>query len=231
MTSTQAVGVYSNTLKLGVFMMLAIQAFRYAAEPFFFSQASDKNSPELFSRVMHYFMLSGLVLLFAVSVNVDLIGRIFLRRPEFREALYLVPILLFAKLLNGIYLNLSIWYKLTDKTRYGTYFAILGAAITILGNIILIPMIGYDSGALTMVMCYLVMCAACYYYGQINYPIPYKFTKIIPYAIITFLLIILSGQFHLQNFNLESGIRVIITLLILWGLFLRETRLLLPKTG
>ncbi len=231
MTSTAAVGVYSNTLKLGVFMMLAIQAFRYAAEPFFFSQASDKNSPELFARVMHYFILSGLVLLFAVSINVDLIGRIFLQRPEFRVALYLVPILLFAKLLNGIYLNLSIWYKLTDKTKYGTYFSILGAFITIVGNIILIPLIGYDSGALTMVMCYLVMCAVCFYFGQIHYPIPYKFGKIIPYGIVTFLLIVLGGKFHLQNFYLESGIRVVITILILWGLFLREKRLLLPKTG
>jgi len=231
MNSTQAVGVYSNTLKLGVFMMLAIQAFRYAAEPFFFSQAADKNSPELFARVMHYFILSGLVLLFAVSINVDLIGRIFLQRPEFRVALYLVPILLFAKLLNGIYLNLSIWFKLTDKTRYGTYFAILGAAITIIGNLVLIPMIGYDSGALTMVLCYLVMCAACYYYGQLYYPIPYKFSRILPYAFITFLLVILSGKFHLENFVLESSIRLVITLLILWLLFLREKRLLLPKTG
>jgi O-antigen/teichoic acid export membrane protein len=231
MTSTQAVGVYSNTLKLGVFMMLAIQAFRYAAEPFFFSQAEDSKSPELFARVMHYFMLSGLVLLFAVSVNVDLIGRIFLRRPEFRVALYLVPILLFAKLLNGVYLNLSIWYKLTDKTQYGTYFSVLGAVITIAGNLILIPLIGYDSGALTMVMCYLVMCAACYYYGRKYYPIPYRFAKIVPYALITLMLVILSGKFQLENFYLESAIRIILTILILGGLFLREKRLLLPKTG
>ncbi|MCA6078066.1 lipopolysaccharide biosynthesis protein [Fulvivirga sedimenti] len=231
MSSTEAVGVYNQTLKLGVFMMLAIQAFRYAAEPFFFSQASDKNSPELFARVMHYFMLSGLVLLFAVSVNVDLIGAIFLRKPEFRVALYLVPILLFAKLLNGIYLNLSIWFKLTDRTVYGMYFSILGAAITIGGNILLIPYIGYNGGALTMVLCYLVMCAVCYYYGQKYYPIPYQFSKIIPYLFATFLLVLLSGSFHLQNFLLESAIRVTITLLILLGLFLREKRHLLPKAG
>ena len=231
MDSTQAVGVYSNTLKLGVFMMLAIQAFRYAAEPFFFSQASNKESPELFARVMHYFIIAGLVLLFAVSVNVDLIGWVFLRKPEFRVALYLVPLLLFAKLLNGIYLNLSIWYKLTDQTRYGTYFSILGAAITISGNLLLIPLIGYDSGALTMILCYLVMCGICYYYGQKFYPIPYRFSKVMPYAFVTFLLIVLSGKFGLENFYLESAIRLVITLLILWGLFLREKRLLLPKAG
>ncbi len=231
MNSTDAVGVYNQTLKLGIFMMLAIQAFRYAAEPFFFSQASDKNSPELFAQVMHYFMLSGLVLLFAVSVNVDLIGTVFLRKPAFRVALYLVPIFLFAKLLNGIYLNLSIWFKLTDKTVYGMYFSILGAVITIVGNLLLIPYIGYDGGALTMVLCYLIMCAVCYYYGQKYYPIPYKFGKILPYLIATFLLVLLSGSFHLQNFYLESAIRVGITLLILWGLFLREKRHLLPKAG
>ena len=231
MTPTQAVGVYNQTLKLGIFMMLAIQAFRYAAEPFFFSQASNKESPELFSRVMHYFIIAGLVLLFAVSVNVDLIGWLFLRKPEFRVALYLVPILLFAKLLNGVYLNLSIWYKLTDQTRFGTYFSILGAIITIVGNFLLIPQIGYDSGALTMVLCYLVMCAVSYIYGQKYYPIPYQFGKILPYAIVTFLLVVLSGSFHLENFALESAIRLIITVVLLTALFLREKRLLLPKAG
>ena len=105
MNSTQAVGVYGVTLKLGIFMMLAIQAFRYAGEPFFFSKAENKDAPELFAKVMHYFVISGLLLFVLVSINVDLIAFVFLRSPENRVALYQVPLLLFGKLLYGIYLN------------------------------------------------------------------------------------------------------------------------------
>jgi O-antigen/teichoic acid export membrane protein len=213
-----AVGIYSNTLKISVFMTLAIQAFRYAAEPFFFSKAKEKDSPELFSRVMHYFILTALAILFAVSVNVDLIGFIFLRKPEFRVALYLVPILLFAKLLYGIYINLSIWFKLTDKTRFGLYFSLTGAGVTILGNLLLIPLIGYNASALSMVMCYLVMVSLCYIYGQKYYPIPYRFGRTIPYFILVFLLVILGRQIELSNFYLESGIKLIATLFVL-GIF------------
>lgn len=224
MNSRDAVGVYSNTLKISVFMTLAIQAFRYAAEPFFFSQAKEKDSPLLFARVMHYFILTALALMLAVSLNVDLIGHLFLRKPEFREALYLVPILLLAKLIYGVYMNLSIWFKLTDRTRYGLYFSLIGAVITILGNFILIPFIGYNASALSMVLCYTVMVALCYIYGQRFYPIPYRFLKTVPYFIIAFALILLGNQIELENFYLNSAVKLTFTLIVLGLLFFYERR-------
>ena len=228
--SRAAVGIYSNTLKISVFMTLAIQAFRYAAEPFFFSQAKEKDSPELFSKVMHYFILTALAILFAVSLNVDLIGYIFLRRPEYRVALYLVPILLFAKLLYGIYINLSIWFKLTDRTRFGLYFSLIGAAVTIAGNLLLIPLIGYNASALSMVFCYMVMVSLCYLYGQKYYPIPYRFGKTVPYFVLVFLLVLLGNQIELSNFYLESAIKLIATVFTLGIFFFYEKKgVQLPK--
>ncbi|MTI19807.1 polysaccharide biosynthesis protein, partial [Fulvivirga sp. RKSG066] len=212
MNSEAAVGVYSQTFKLSIFMLLAIQAFRYAGEPFFFSNAADKNAPALFAKVMHYFILLSLLMLVVVSLNVNLIAEIFLRKPEFRVALYLVPILLLGKFLYGIYVNLNVWFKITDKTIYGTYFSILGAAVTIIGNVLLIPIIGYLGSAITTVLCYLTMMLACYFTGKKHYPIPYNFKKVTPYVIISAVLVYLSFVFEHPNFIIDSTIRIIISL-------------------
>ncbi len=227
---TAAAGVYKQTFKLSVIIMLGIQAFRYAGEPFFFSQAKDKNAPELFARVMHYFTIVCLLILVLVSVNVDLIAQIFLRRESYRVALYIVPILLTGKLFYGIYMNLSIWFKLTDKTIYGMYFSLLGAGITILGNFLLIPVIGFVGSAWTSVACYLVMAIVCYYYGQKYYPIPYKFIALSGYFLISILLILLSENFHYQDFWMDAALRILISVILVVLLFFRE-RKKLRKSG
>lgn len=214
MTSTQAVGVYGQTFKLSIFMMLAIQAFRYAGEPFFFSHADNKNAPELFARVMHYFVIVSLLILVLVSINVGLIGHIFLRKSVFRVALYLVPILLLGKFFYGIYVNLNVWFKLTDKTRFGTYFSVLGAAITIIANILLIPVIGFLGSAIASVLCYLAMSIACYIKGRQHYPIPYKFGKLIPYVVAAAILVLAAFSFQHSNFYIDSAIRLVISLLV-----------------
>lgn len=229
MTTKEAIGLYGQTMKLSIFMLLAIQAFRYAGEPFFFSQAKDKNSPELFAKVLHYFVLLSLIIFVGVSVNLELIGRIFLRNPAFREALYLVPFLLFGKLLWGIYVNLSIWFKLKDKTIFGTYFSVLGAVITIIANILLIPLIGFEGSAVAMVMCYLTMTAVCYYYGQKYYPIPYKFTPIIVHSVVAIAVIYLFQLVRINNTWIQYGAGVMVFGLYTIALWIIEKRNLKPE--
>lgn len=229
LTSTGAVGVYGQTFKLSIFMMLAIQAFRYAGEPFFFSNAKDAKAPELFARVMHYFVLLSMLILVLVSINVDLIGYIFLRAPEYRIALYLVPILLLGKFFYGIYMNLSIWFKLTDKTVFGMYLSIIGALVTIVGNIFLIPVIGYLGSAITSVICYTSMALICYLWGQKHYPIPYNFKLLVPYFITTCALIAASMVFKFDNFLIDTGIRLVASLMIIIVIYLLEKPRLVKK--
>ena len=190
-SSIAALGIYGASFKLSIFMLLAIQAFRYAGEPFFFSHAENKQAPELFSKVLHYFVIVCVFIFLAVSLNIDLLGKIFLRQPSYREALHLVPILLFGKLLFGIYINLSVWFKLVDKTLVGTYISLLGAGITILVNWILIPRIGYTGSAIASVACYGFMSFVCWYWGRKFFPIPYNWTSILMH------LAFAAGTFYL----------------------------------
>lgn len=218
MDSTAAIGVYGQIFKLSIFMMLAIQAFRYAGEPFFFSNAKDKNAPELFARVMHYFVLACLVILFVVSINIDLLALMFLRDPDYRVVLYLVPILLFGKLFYGIYVNLNVWFKLIDKTIYGTYFSLIGASVTILGNVLLLPVIGLVGCVVSSVLCYVTMCILCYIKGQKYYPIPYNFVKLLPHFIFTIAVVVLSFFVKHENFIIDSAIRILLTIIFVFTL-------------
>lgn len=168
-----ALGVYGACYKLSIFMTLAIQAFRYAAEPFFFSSAQDRQAPLLFARVLHYFTFIGAAVFLFVSLNVDLFG-LLLRKPIYRTGLDIVPILLMANLFLGIYFNLSVWYKLSDRTRYGLYLSMFGAGITILGNVLFIPEFGYMASAWTTLAAYGSMATASLVIGRRFYPVPYK---------------------------------------------------------
>ncbi|MEL6358443.1 MAG: lipopolysaccharide biosynthesis protein [Bacteroidota bacterium] len=173
--SNEAVlGIFGACYKLAIFMQLGIQAFRYAAEPFFFSQAQERNAPTLFSRVMHQFILAACFILFAVSTNLDLLGQLFLRKAAYRTALPIVPYLLLGYLLLGVYYNLSVWFKVTDKTYYGTWLTVIGAVINIVLNKLLIPQLGYWGSVWSTVAGYASMTALCYYWGQKHYPIPYR---------------------------------------------------------
>jgi O-antigen/teichoic acid export membrane protein len=207
-TSEQALGVYGAVYKLSVFMLLAIQAFRYAAEPFFFSNAEDKGAPHLFARVMYYFVLVNLIIFVGVTLNMNLIADIFIRNRAYHDGLFVVPYLLTGKLFFGIYINLSIWFKLTSKTYYGTYFSILGAVVTIIGNVLLIPIIGYLGSAITLILCYLTMTAVCYYYGQKYFYIPYDVKKIFLQigGAIAFSVLIFNIEFDNQWVNYSIGI-------------------------
>lgn len=183
-----ALGIFGAAYKLSVFMTLAIQAFRYAAEPFFFSRAKDIDSKNLFSKVMQGYIIFSSFILILISLNLDIIGKLFLRSPTYREGLVVVPILLLANLFLGIYYNLSVWFKLTDKTYYGTIISLTGAMITILLNFILIPFLGYLGSAIATLVCYLSMAAINFYFGQKNFPIPYDTIRNLFYVLMASLI-------------------------------------------
>lgn len=177
-SSLYALGIYGACYKLSMFMSLAIQSFRFAAEPFFFAKAAQgKDAPDVLARVMSAFVLVCGVLFVFISANPTLIG-LLLRQEVYREGLAVVPILLLANLFLGIYVNLSMWFKLKELNWYGTLITILGAFITIGANFYLIPIMGYMGAAWATLVCYAAMATFCYYLGQKHFPVPYEAFKI-----------------------------------------------------
>ena len=174
-----AVGVYGACYKLSIFMSLVIQAFRYAAEPFFFAQSTDKNSPATFALVLKWFTLCCAVIFVGVSLNLGWLGPLFLRRPVYLTGLGVVPILLLANLFLGVYYNLSVWFKLTDKTYYGTYIGAGGAVLTIALNVALIPVLGYLGSAWATLACYFMMAGLCWWLGERYFPVPYPVGRLL----------------------------------------------------
>ncbi|PZX59230.1 O-antigen/teichoic acid export membrane protein [Algoriphagus ratkowskyi] len=202
LSARQAGGVFGANFKLAIMMNLVIQAFKYAAEPFFFKKSTDKNSPQLYAKVMHVFILFCSILMIAISVNLDWIGPLFLQGDDYTEGLYIVPMLLMGYLLLGVYFNLSIWFKITDQTKYSFWITLAGAILTISIIFIFVPIWGYMGGALSTISSYFVMCLLCYWYGQKYYPIPYQTSKGLFYLLISFVLSYLG-------FYLDLGIPVL----------------------
>jgi O-antigen/teichoic acid export membrane protein len=187
-SKASALGIFGACYKLSVLMNLAIQAFRYAAEPFFFSQSNEKNSPQLFARVNHYFIIVCCVLLLSVSINLDIL-KYFLRGEEYWQGMQIVPVLLLAYLFLGVYYNISAWFKITDKTYVGTLITIFGVFVTIAANFYLIPVAGYMGSSLAALLCYFLMMVVCYVLGQKYFPVPYFVAKDLTYIIGTTVLV------------------------------------------
>jgi len=227
-TSLEVLGMYGAVQKLAVFMTLVVQAFRYAAEPFFFSKAEDRQAPELFAKVMHYFVIAGVMILLLVSLNTDILEIIFLRREEYREGVFIIPILLLANLFLGIYFNLSVWYKITDHTYFGTWITAGGAIITVLGNMILIPIFGYLGAALANLLTYFSMSIVCYAFGQKYFKIPYKVSKAFLHIFIGLGITFLSMQFSPKTFFYSIPFHLFLFLIYLIFVLVLE-RKNLPK--
>lgn len=198
-SSDYALGIFGACYKFGMLMSLTVTAFRYAAEPFFFSASSDKNSPSLFAKVNHYFIIVCCVVLLGVGINLDILKYFFLTNEAYWEGLTIVPILLIAYLFLGAYYNFSIWFKLTDKTYYGTIITVGGAIVTIAANFFLIPIFGYWGSALATLICYFSMTVACYLLGQKFYPIPYSLIKNLAYILITTLIVYAVNAIQIPN--------------------------------
>ena len=176
--SATELGLYGAFYKLSILMTLFIQTFRFAAEPFFFAQANSKNSKTVYADVMKYFTIIMSVIFLGVTILYDIIKGFLGSEYHDERGFLVVSILLLANLFLGIYYNLSIWYKLTEKTIYGAYLSLFGAIITLILNFILIPKIGFVGSAWATLICYFSMTVASYYIGKKHFPIPYQVERI-----------------------------------------------------
>lgn len=174
--SLEQVGIYSAVYKLAMIVTIFLQAYRYAAEPFFFSQAKNKDRNVLYVKIMNYFIAAVCIVFMGVSMNIDIFKH-FIRSEEYWVGLGVVPILLIANVFLGIYINQSIWYKLSGQTRFGAYIAIGGASVTILINLIFIPVWGFWASAWATLIVYALQMVASYLLGQKHYPINYNLRK------------------------------------------------------
>jgi O-antigen/teichoic acid export membrane protein len=195
------VGVYGAGYKLAVLMALFIQMFRFAAEPFFFAKAKHENAKETYAFVMKYFVI--VMLIIYLAINLYLSGIQFIIGKNFREAIVVVPIVSMGYLLYGVYINHSIWYKLNDLTRFGIYITLVGAIITALINILLIPTFGYMASAWAHVASYGTMIIMSFIFAARHYKIEYKMKKLIPYFILAIGMVVFSQLYHYKNLVYE----------------------------
>jgi len=209
----EQMGIYAACYKLGVFMSLYIMAFKMGAEPFFFNQAKESNAKETYARILTWFIIFGSLFMIIIVGFIDQFANLLLGKEEYFKALSIVPIILLANLFLGIYYNFSVWFKLTDKTRYGMYFSIFGAFITVALNIIFIPKIGFIASAWATLATYIFMAGISYLYGRKYYRIPYPMKNISIILILAVGLSYLSFIYFRGN-NIVSGMLVLIFIVL-----------------
>jgi O-antigen/teichoic acid export membrane protein len=193
----EQVGIYGANYKIAVLMTLFVQMFRYASEPFFFGNMKEKDAKQLYGKVMNYFVIICLIIFVGIILFLDLVK--YFIGAQFRVGLGIVPIVLFANMLVGIYFNLSVWYKLNKMTYFGAMLMIIGAMVTIGGNILLIPRYGYFGSAWTHVITYSVMIISCYILGLRYYPIHYDIKRFFVYTVAALLIYFIGlGTNHLE---------------------------------
>ncbi|GAB4154036.1 MAG: polysaccharide biosynthesis C-terminal domain-containing protein [Winogradskyella sp.] len=202
-------GAYAGCYKLAVFMTIFIQAFRLGAEPFFFNHAKEKNAKNTYALIMKYFVICGALMLLVIVGFIDVFKALIVRDESYWVALEIVPIVLLANLFLGIYFNLAIWYKLTDKTRFGMYFSIVGAVITIALNIILLPKYGFIAAAWTTLIAYSIMMIMSYILGQKHYKVPYQVSRILLYIGFAIALSYISFKHLRGNYFFNVGLMLI----------------------
>ncbi|MFN0274136.1 MAG: polysaccharide biosynthesis C-terminal domain-containing protein [Chitinophagales bacterium] len=226
------VGIYSAVYKISIFMTLAVQAFRMGAEPFFFNNAAEKNAPRTYADVMKYFVIVCCFIFLLVGMFPEVFKIII--GENYHEGLFIVPILLMANLFLGIYYNQSVWYKLTDKTTFATLIPIVGAAITLVLNFLLIPKIGYQGSAWATLACYGGMVILSYIIGQKYYPVPYNLRKILLYLVLSVLFCLLGLQcvkwFENMHFVQIFSRIVLLGLFILVAYWMDLQKILRKKT-
>ena len=197
-------GAYSGCYKLAVFMTLFVQAFRLGAEPFFFNYAKHQDAPKVYALIMKYFVVFGGLLLLTVGVCIAPLKEALIRRPEYWVAIDIVPIILLANLFLGVYHNLSVWYKLIDRTSVGMYISITAALATIALNIWLIPWVGFIGAAWATLLAYGGMALTSYVWSRKHYPIPYDTKRILGYLLLSIGLCALHWIMFVGNLGMGA---------------------------
>lgn len=218
------IGIYGANYKLAILMTLFIQMFRYAAEPFFFAESDKKNAKEIYSQVMTYFVIFTFIIFLGITLYMDIFK--YFIGPAFWSGLMIVPIVLAAKLFLGVFYNLSVWYKLTNKTLYGAVIAIFGAIVTIGLNIILIPKYGFIGAAWANFFCYLSMMLISYFWGRKVYKVNYQVKKILVYALLAGCIYYLSTIISVGNSYVGFLINSSLFLTYVVIVFVKERKIL-----
>jgi len=194
------IGIYSACYKLAIFMTLFATAFRLGIEPFFFSHAKEKNAPQTYAMITKYFVIFGSLILLTVIVFSDILKVLIIRNESYWEGMQVVPLIIMANFFLGIYHNLSVWYKLSDRTKMGAYISIIGAVVTLGLNIALIPQYSYMGSAIATISAYGTMMIISYILGSKYYPIPYDLKKIGAYLGISITLSLVYFYFFRENY-------------------------------
>ncbi len=195
------IGMYSASYKLALFMTLFATAYRLGIEPYFFSHFNSKNPQKNYAKILEFFVALGSVILLSVVVFADLLKPYIVRSEAYWEAMWIVPIILLANFCLGIYHNLSVWYKITDRTKFGAYISIFGAIITLTINIFFIKEYSYKASAIATLVAYSVMMLLSYYFGRKYYPIPYNLKKIGLYLSLSIVFSITSFYYFRENYK------------------------------
>jgi len=207
------IGMYSACYKIAVVMTLFITAYRLGIEPYFFSHSKTKNPQKNYAKILEYFVVLGSIILLGVVVFVDILKVIIIQSEDYWEAMWVVPVVLLATFFLGIYHNLSVWYKITDRTKFGAYISIFGALLTLVLNFWLIPIYSYKGSAVATLAAYTLMMLLSFYFGRKYYPIPYNLKKIGVYLGLSIALSVVS--FYYLRGNYIFGISALIVFLTL----------------
>ena len=211
-------GIYGACFKVAMVMMMFTQAFRYAYEPFVFSKHKDRQSAEAYADAMKYYIIFSYLILLGVIFYLDIFRYII--SSAYWEGLKIVPVVLWTYVFQGVYFNLSFWYKLTDETKWGAYFSLIGLAITLVIQIVGVPVIGYWASCGSSLICYLVIMLLSYFIGQKKAPIPYDLKRIGLYTVLTLALLAVYYAVRL-NTSLNMWLLMAIgTVLIVLYLFI-----------
>ncbi len=219
------IGAYSACYKIGMFMVLFRTAYTLGIEPFFFSHASNENAPQTYATITKYFVIFGSFICLFVIAFIDLLKVPLVPRAVYWDAIKVVPLIVLANFFLGIYTNLSVWYKLIDKTKIGAYISLVGAAITLILNWLLIPTMSYYGSAIATIAAYGSMMIISYKIGQKQYPIPYDMTKIFSYLGLTILFSAIS--FYIPYIRENYFIKIALLTLFLYFIYHNEKEILL----
>ncbi len=225
-------GIYGATSKIALVMLMFTQAFRYAYEPFIFAQNKDKDNLKSYADAMKFFIIFSLLIFLGMVLYIDIFKYII--KETYWGGLDVVPIVLFSFIFQGIYFNLSLWYKLTDKTMYGAWFSLLGTVIIVVGNILLVPTFSYMGSAWAAFMCYFVIMLVSYYFGQKYMPIKYELKRIGFYTLLALALYgisLLSDKYdlYLGKSWLEYVEKTILMGIFVWVILEKELKEFIPS--
>ncbi len=221
-------GIYGACFKVAMVMMMFTQAFRYAYEPFVFAKHKDRHSVEAYADAMKYYIIFSYLILLGVIFYLDIFR--YIVSSAYWDGLKIVPVVLWTYVFQGIYFNLSFWYKLTDKTKWGAYFSLIGLAVTLVLQIVGVPRIGYWASCGSSLVCYFVIMLLSYFIGQKKAPIPYDLKSIGTYTLLTFGLLAVY-YFIRYYFDLNSWLLMAIGTLFIGVYILKMTRRDFPLSG